>query len=395
MNRCRKASLGSSLAALIVLAVAIAPLSVEAQTTETETETEAPAMQMTAPAGGDEITFTSWTGPYMRSQMLGFVRPYEDTTGVKVNVAHYAGGIDEIRDQVESANVVWDVVDLTQADSLRACNEGLLENLDGIDLPDGADGSSASDDFVEGALNSCGVGVIVWATIFAYDKEAYGDNPPSTIADFFDTKKFPGRRAIRNDPTVVMEWALIADGVTPEEVYSVLETPEGIERALNKMESIKPGLQLWESGRQPVRLLNAGEVAMSSIWATTGAVASREEGANFAVVWHGRVIELDLFGIPLGSRNKDAAIDFIRFASSSESLAKMVSYLPNGPTRRSSLALVSDDVRGQLPNNPDFEDALTIHSDAEWWSKNHVTLEEAFKAWLAKAGREGAAGTVR
>ncbi len=88
-----------------------------------------------------DITFTSWTGPYMRSQMLGFVRPYEEANGTRVHVDHYAGGIDEIRDQVESANVVWDVVDLTQADSLRACNEGLLENLEGIELPDGADGT--------------------------------------------------------------------------------------------------------------------------------------------------------------------------------------------------------------------------------------------------------------
>ena len=86
----------------------------------------------------------------MRSQMLGFVRPYEAASGTRVTVAHYAGGIDEIRDQVESANVVWDVVDLTQADSLRACNEGLLENLEGIELPDGVDGTAFRDDFVEG-----------------------------------------------------------------------------------------------------------------------------------------------------------------------------------------------------------------------------------------------------
>ena len=211
------------------------------------------------------ITFTSWTGPYMRSQMLGFVRPYEEKTGVRVNVAHYAGGIGEIRDQVESANVIWDVVDLTQADSLRACNEGLLESLEGIDLPDGTDGAAFQDDFVDGALNDCGVGVIVWATAFAYSNEASGDTPPTTIADFFDTKIYPGPRAIRNDPTVVMEWALIADGVAPEDVYSVLETPEGIERALAKMDAIKPGLKLWDSGREPVRLLNSGEVAMSMI----------------------------------------------------------------------------------------------------------------------------------
>jgi putative spermidine/putrescine transport system substrate-binding protein len=144
-----------------------------------------------------------------------------------------------------------------------------------------------------------------------------------------------------------------------------------------------------------VRLLNSNEVVMSSVWATTGAVASREEGANFSVVWDGRVIELDLFGIPKGSRHKEAAIDFIRFASSSESLAKMVGYLPNGPTRQSSLGLISDDVLSQLPNGPAYKEKLSILSDAQWWSKNHATLEEAFVAWLAKSSQQGASGTVR
>lgn len=88
-----------------------------------------------------EITFTSWGGPYMRSQMLGFVRPYEEEQGLHVRVESYDGGIGEIRDQVESANMTWDVVDLTQADSLRACNEGLLEDISDIELPDGADGT--------------------------------------------------------------------------------------------------------------------------------------------------------------------------------------------------------------------------------------------------------------
>ena len=232
----------------------------------------------------NEITFTSWPGPYMRSQMLGFVRPYEAQNDIRVHVASYNGGIGEIRDQVESANVLWDVVDLTQADSLRACNEGLLERIDDIALPNGADGSNAGDDFVEGALNPCGVGVIVWATAFAYSHNAYGDAQPTSIADFFDTKKYPGARAIRNDPTVVMEWALMADGVGREDVYSTLETPEGIERALAKMDSIRPGLKLWQTGREPVRLINNGDVAMSMVWATTGAVASKEAGANFSMV---------------------------------------------------------------------------------------------------------------
>ena len=351
--------------------------------------------QNTAPAAKPEITFTSWVGPYMRSQMLGFVRPYEKEMGTRVHVASYAGGIDEIRDQVESANVTWDVVDLTQADSLRACNEGLLEDLSDIQLPDGADGTNFKDDFVEGALNKCGVGVIVWGTAYAYNKNTFASNPPSTIKDFFDTKKFPGPRAIRNDPSVILEWALIADGVEAADVYKVLETPEGVERALKKMRAIKPGLQLWTKGSEPVRLLNSGEVAMSAVWATTGATNALKDGAKFSMVWDGRVIELDLFGIPKGSLNKEAAIDFIRFASSSQSLANMSKLLPNGPTRKSSMALLSDEVKAQLPNGPAYADKVSIRSDAEWWSKNFATLKEAFDAWITEATQQGASGTVR
>lgn len=355
-----------------------------------------PALAQDAPeARTAEITFTSWTGPYMRSQMLGFVRPYEDEKNTRVHVEHYNGGIAEIRDQVESANVVWDVVDLTQADSLRACREGLLEDLSGISLPDGADGTPFREDFVQGSLNDCGVGVIQWSTAFAYSSSAFDEDTPTSIADFFDTQTYPGARAIRNDPTVIMEWALMADGVSREEVYPTLETAEGVERAFAKMDDIRPGLQMWSAGREPVRLLNTGDVVMSSIWATTGATAAQEEGSDFEIVFDGRVMELDLFGIPKGSRYKEEAIDFIRFASSTKSLADMASYLPNGPTRRSSLALLSDETLSQISNSPTYADNLSIVSDAAWWAENHGRLEEAFQTWLSKSGQHGPSGTTR
>ncbi len=382
----------SRLATLIFLGSAMAATPVHAQDSTTNSD-DATAMSKMAPK--NEITYISWVGPYMRSQMRGFVRPYEKANGTKVHVKSYAGGIDEIRDQVESENVTWDVVDLTQADSLRACNEGLLEDLQDVDLPDGSDGTGFREDFVDGALNKCGVGVIVWATAFAFNKDTYSGNAPASIADFFDTKKYPGARAIRNDPSVIMEWALIADGVKPAEVYGILETPAGVERALKKMDAIKPSLKLWTKGSEPVRLLNGGDATMSMIWATTGATASQKEGAKFSMVWDGRVIELDLFGIPKGSRYKEEAIDFIRFASSSESLARMVTSLPNGPTRKSSLKLLSEDIQAQLPNGPAYADKVSIRSDAQWWSKNFAALKEAFDAWLAESSQQGAAGTVR
>ena len=58
---------------------------------------------------------------------------------------------------------------------------------------------------------------IVWSTIFAYDKSAM-PNGPKTIADFFDTSKFPGKRGLRKSPKATLEMALAADGVAPEDV---------------------------------------------------------------------------------------------------------------------------------------------------------------------------------
>jgi len=343
----------------------------------------------------EDLTFTTWTGPYMRSQMLGFVYPYEKETGKRVNVEHYGGGLDEIRDQVESANVKWDVVDLTQADSLRACEEGLLEKINHGMLPDGADGSSYKDDFIDGALNPCGVGIIVWATIFAYDNKVFTDNKPSTIADFFDVKKFPGRRAIRKDPAVIMEWALLADGVPGDEIYSTLETSQGLARAFKKLNVIKPYIVWWKNGRDPIRLLNDSNVAMSSIWATTGVEGSKEENSHYSVIWDGRVIEMDLFGITRGSRNLDEAMEFIKYASNSKSLAEQAKYLANGPARKSSINLIPKQVQDNLPIGQFHDDKASILSDAKWWAKNYASITERFNAWAKEATMKGASGTVR
>ncbi|MDZ7826885.1 MAG: hypothetical protein U5R48_13820 [Gammaproteobacteria bacterium] len=65
-----------------------------------------------------------------KSQILGFIRPYEDSRNVQVNVLEYGGDIEEIRRQVRSWNVTWDVVDLELFDAIRACDEGLLGTID-------------------------------------------------------------------------------------------------------------------------------------------------------------------------------------------------------------------------------------------------------------------------
>lgn len=164
------------------------------------------ATALLAPASAAELTLVTWGGAYKTSQQEAFVKPFVAKTGHKVLVEDYSGGLAQMRAQVKTGNVTWDVVDLELQDAIRACDEGLLQPIDPKELAAAGDGTSAAADYVKGAVNACTVGSVMWANVVAYDTGKFGGNAPKSIADFFDTKKFPGKRGLRKGPKANLEW---------------------------------------------------------------------------------------------------------------------------------------------------------------------------------------------
>lgn len=340
-----------------------------------------------------DLTVVSWGGSYTRSQMLAYVKPFRRQSGEWVAMETYNGGLKEIREQIETENVVWDVVDFELSDLIRGCREGLLEKIDHGALPSGSDGASAKEDFIPGAFTDCGVGQTVWATVVAYDKGPFGGSPPAQLADFFDVKKFPGKRGLRRDPRVVMEWALLADGIAADKVYETLETKAGLDRAFAVLDKIKTSIVWWKSGSDPVALLDAGAVVMTSVWNGRMYRPIVEGGKDYAILWDGQIWDIDSWGIPKGSYNLSKALDFIRFATSSRQLAEQTKYISYGPARKSSMALVDAEVAAMLPTSEDNM-ANALQSNAEWWATHQAELSTKFEQWLAKGGR-GLSGSSR
>ena len=57
-----------------------------------------------------DVTIASWGGAYTMSQQ----KAYADTwTEGQANFVNYNGGLGEVRTQVESGNVTWDLIDLS------------------------------------------------------------------------------------------------------------------------------------------------------------------------------------------------------------------------------------------------------------------------------------------
>lgn len=343
-------------------------------------------MLLAAAAGGvqgaEPLTVVSWGGAYVRSQMLGFILPFErQSERYYANVLEYSGGIGEIRDQVSSWNVRWDVVDLEQFDAERACAEGLLEPVDHEQLAPAPDGTPASEDFIPGSLLPCGVGNIVAATVVAFDPQVL-ERAPQSISDFFDVRRFPGRRGLRRAPEVSLEWALIADGVPREKVYQVLATPEGVERALTVLTQIKPWIEWWDNGDQALALLESGQVSMSSVFSGRAQDAI-SQGQRWSILWDHQVQFMDFWAVPRHGRRTEAAFDFIRFATRTESLAAQQAHIAYGPVRYSVIEQLAPEERRLLPTAPENM-THAIEGDAAFWAQHGERIRQRFERWLTR-----------
>lgn len=328
-----------------------------------------------------ELTVVSWGGAYTRSQIRGFVRRFERESGIEVEMIDYTGGIEEIRSQVRAWNIKWDVVDLELFDAVRGCEEELLVEIDPSSLPPAPDGTAAADDFLDGSLLPCAVGNIAAATVIAFDPEAV-ERAPQSLEDFFDVRRFPGYRGLRRTPKTNLEWALIADGVKPERVYSVLDTEKGVDRAFRMLDRIKPAIRWWDHGEEAVRLLETGQVAMTSAY--NGRVdTANGNGASYEILWDNHVRFRDAWGVPKNGENIEAALDFVRFATSTESLAQQANFISYGPLRRSSLEDLPAELLARLPTS---EDNLPrgFDTDAAWWSEHIQELQVRFERWIER-----------
>ncbi len=324
---------------------------------------------------GDSLTVVSWGGAYSASQHEAYIKPYI-AAGNKITEAEYNGEVAKIKAMVEAKAITWDVVDVDTPTALQGCAEGALETIDWGKL--GLDKSK----FIGGDLLDCAVPTIVYGTVFGYDTTKLKDGP-TTVMDFFDTAKFPGKRGMWKNPTNNLEWALIADGVDAKEVYTALGTPEGVDRAFKKLDTIKGDIVWWESGAQAPQLLADGQVVMTTAWNGRLQNAIDKDKKPFKIVWDHQGLDWDWWSIVKGTPNVDAAYRFIAFASQPENQAAQTKHIAYGPANKDSIPNIDPATLPNLPTAPDnLKTAFNI--DPQFWADHGDELKERFNAWIAK-----------
>ncbi|MGH6946393.1 MAG: ABC transporter substrate-binding protein [Kiloniellales bacterium] len=321
------------------------------------------------------LTVVSWGGAYQDAQKKVYFEPFRAATGSQMIDESWDGGIGTIRAKVEGGtDSGWDVVQVESEELAVGCDEGLYLPIDWSKV-------GGKDAYIESAISDCGVGAIVWNFVLAYDRDKLSEGPAGW-ADFFDTAKFPGKRALRQGPKGNLEIALMADGVPPQEVYEVLATDEGVDRAFDKLATIKNDLIWWKAGAQAPQLLASGEVVLTSAYNGRIDAANMNDRRNFGIQWNGSLFTLDSWVILKTSPNVEAAYQFLDFAGKPENQAKLPEAIAYGVTNKEATKMIDPKRLMDLPTAPDNMEAAIHISDA-FWIENIDRLNERFNNWAA------------
>ena len=321
-----------------------------------------------------DLTVISFGGANKNAQVKAYYEPYKKLGG-KLITSDYNGEQAKIKAMVQSGQIDWDVVEVETPELIRGCEEGVFEKLDWNKI-------GKKSDFVPAAVSECGIGFFVWSTVFAYNADKL-KTAPQSWADFWNVKKFPGKRGLRKGAKYTLEFALMADGVKPAEVYKVLGTKAGVDRAFKKLDELKPSIQWWEAGAQPPQFLASGDVVMSSVYNGRIAAAQKEGMKSLKIVWAGGIYDVDSWAIVKGSPNKAEAEKFIAFTLKPENQKVYSQHIAYGPTNTKAVALIDKNVAAELPTAPaNLKNALAI--DVQFWVDNGEDLEQRFNAWAAK-----------
>jgi len=320
-----------------------------------------------------DLSVVSWGGDYQAAQKKVYFEPFI-ATGTPMVDESWDGGIGVLRAKVEGGSATWDVVQVESDELAMGCEEGLYETLDYSKIG----GEKA---YMPESVNKCGIGAIVYNFVLGYDKDKLKDAPKSW-ADFFDLKKYPGKRGLRNGPKTTLEIALIADGVAPKDVYKVLATEDGVNRAFKKLDSIRDNLVFWKAGAQPPQLLASGEVAMTSVYNGRVDAANIKDHRNFGIVWDGSLFTIDSWVILKGTPNKDAAYKFLDFVGKADNQAKLPTYIAYGVTNVDANAKIDQARLKDLPTAKE-NIANAVQINTEFWLENGDRLTERFNKWAA------------
>lgn len=308
---------------------------------------------------------TAGVGEYLDALVTAFFKAFENDTGAIVRYEQFGrDGIQNLISQVEAGEILWDVMLVPTNEVLDLSEQGYLNAIDYNVVDPTALYSELT--------MQHGVGAQLYSTTMVYSVSL--EEGPEDWAAFWDLNRFDGTRALRRTPVGTLEFALLADGVSMDNLY-----PLDIDRAFMSLEKIREATLFYEDSKQPVELVRTGQVGLASAWSVRATLP--DVASLVKTEWNGGMISADSWVTPRGSKNTDIAMSFINYATRAVPTANFSRLQPFGPVNKDALILLRPDVAESTPNYPDHFDKQ-FFENWSYWRDHRETLTAQFEDWL-------------
>jgi putative spermidine/putrescine transport system substrate-binding protein len=231
------------------------------------------------------------------------------------------------------------------------------------------------DRYQQSAVSDCGVGAYQLTTVLAWDLDKLPAAP--NWGDFWDVARHPGRRGLQRTARGSLEIALLADGVSPGDVYRTLRSQEGQDRAFRRLDQLKPYVIWWDKPADAAQLLATGKVLLTAVPASA-VLKLQNAKRHFGVQWSGSLATWLSWSVPHDAPKPGASALALLVAGDLARQANFATATLDAPASRDALAL--------LPATPALQAPATdaFSFDESFWAENGDKLEARFAAWLAK-----------
>ncbi len=322
-----------------------------------------------------QLRIATWGGAYGKSQQAAILNPAAETLGITL------ARVEAKRNELADA----DVLEVTQAELVKGCADGRLAKLDTSQLQDGVNQETADKDFFDGALTKCSVASMAWSALILVNEAKFKSRVPKTVADAFNTKRFPGKRALIKKPENLFEFAAIATGSAPQMVYADLENPNKLQEVMKRLEAVLPHIIWVGSQSAALEKLGSGEAVFAMGY--SGRAFRKIVAGNITALWNAHVYDFTSWAVSAGASDPKMAASFIALATSPDYLAAHARLWPYGPMRKSAVenvgrhATLDIDLAPYMPTSK-LRYGQAIRYDAAFWAKNGTVLNNRLQALI-------------
>lgn len=326
-----------------------------------------PAMVSLTPVSAKEpdLVLANWGGDSIKAMDLAYVQPFlaaNPGESVKMDSSGPTNG--KIKAMVDAKRVTWDLCDRAFQSSLELGPAGLLEEID----------YSVIDKrkTLDGFAGRWGVANYSFANVLTYQTKAFGGRTPTTWADFWNFKDFPGNRTLRRHIDSTLEAALLADGVPADKLY-----PIDVKRAFSKIREIKDKVTFWSSHADSYKLLRDNEVTMGCLAHTRAVLLKRDTAGSIDFTFNQGIFWVSNWIVPKGNPGGARVWKLIAASLEPNAQIELLRQMGNGPVNPAAIPLIPPELAAINPSSPENLKRMVV-ADSAWYAENGAGILNQF-----------------